>query len=86
MADGMTAGLPDEHLVPGHGNQPCAELLASLGSRGYAGMVVLEVNTRRAQTSEERRADLAESLAFTRHHLTVAARAKRPVVRHPGSR
>jgi sugar phosphate isomerase/epimerase len=70
MADGTAAGLPDEHLIPGHGTQPCAELLAGLGRRGYTGMVVLEVNTRRAQTTEERRADLAESLAFTRQHLT----------------
>jgi len=74
MADGTAPGLPDEHLVPGRGTQPCEELLASLGSRGYAGTVVLEVNTRRAQTSEERRADLAESLAFTRHHLAAAMR------------
>jgi hypothetical protein len=32
-------------------------------------MVVVEVNTRRALNSEERRADLAEALAFTRRHL-----------------
>jgi len=69
MADGTAPGLPDEHLIPGRGTQPCAELLASLGSRGYDGMVVLEVNTRRAETSEERRADLAEALDFTRQHL-----------------
>ena len=77
MADGTGPGLPDEHLVPGRGTQPCAALLASLGSRGYSGMVVLEVNTRRAQTSEERRADLSEALAFTRQHLGAAL--------HPGS-
>ena len=83
MADGTAPGLPDEHLIPGHGTQPCAELLASLGARGYAGMVVLEVSTRRAQTPEERRADLAESLAFTRQHLADPATAgpRRP----PGS-
>src|SRR5262249_37313251 len=57
MADGTTPGLPDEHLVPGHGTQPCADLLGSLGSRGYTGRVGLEVNTRRALTTEERRAD-----------------------------
>jgi sugar phosphate isomerase/epimerase len=74
MADGTAPGLPDEHLIPGHGTQPCAELLASLGTRGYPGMVVLEVNTRRAQTSEERRADLAEALMFTRQHLGAATR------------
>ncbi len=33
-------------------------------------MVVLEVNTRRALTREERMTDLAESLAFARKHLT----------------
>jgi sugar phosphate isomerase/epimerase len=74
MADGTAPGLPDEHLIPGRGTQPCAELLASLGSRGYDGMVVLEVNTRRAETSEERRADLAEALDFTRQHLGGARR------------
>jgi sugar phosphate isomerase/epimerase len=69
MADGSKPGLPDEHLVPGRGGQPCAELLQRLRSTGYAGVVVLEVNTRRALASEERQADLAEALAFTRHHL-----------------
>jgi sugar phosphate isomerase/epimerase len=76
MADGSAPGLPDEHLIPGRGSQPCADLLASLGSRGFSGMVVIEVNTRRAPTSEVRRADLAEALAFARHHLaTVQATA-----------
>jgi sugar phosphate isomerase/epimerase len=69
MADGTAPGLPDEHLIPGRGTQPCAELLANLGSRGYGGMVVVEVNTRRALNTEDRRADLAEALAFTRRHL-----------------
>ncbi len=73
MADGAKPGLPDEHLVPGRGSQPCAELLERLGSGGYAGMVVLEINTFRAVTSDERQADLAESLAFTRHHLQEGA-------------
>ena len=78
MADGTAPGLPDEHLIPGRGTQPCAELLASLGPRGYDGMVVLEVNTRRAQTSEERRADLAEALEFTREHLAAGGAGRKP--------
>jgi sugar phosphate isomerase/epimerase len=69
MADGTAPGLPDEHLIPGRGTQPCAELLQSLGRRGYSGTVVLEVNTRRAQSEDDRRADLAEALQFTRAHL-----------------
>jgi sugar phosphate isomerase/epimerase len=70
MADGTGATMPpDEHLVPGRGSQPCAELLRRLPASGYSGVVVLEVNTRRALTKEERLADLAEALEFTRKHL-----------------
>jgi sugar phosphate isomerase/epimerase len=76
MADGTGLAIPpDEHLVPGRGGQPCAELLRSLATRGFPGMVVLEVNTRRALSKEERVADLAESLEFTRRHLGLPGRA-----------
>jgi len=68
MADG-TGTNRDEHLVPGRGAQPCAPLLAKLAADGYPGVVVLEVNTRRAGTREARLADLAEALDFTRTHL-----------------
>jgi len=84
LADGTGAVMPpDEHLVPGRGNQPCAALLTRLSATGYAGSVVLEVNTRRALSKEERQADLAESLAFARTHLgqsaeRVAARSDAP--------
>ena len=43
-ADGGRLGR-DEHLVPGRGTQPCAELLASLPARGFAGTVAVEVST-----------------------------------------
>jgi sugar phosphate isomerase/epimerase len=69
MGDGTKPGLPDEHLVPGRGTQPCAELLGWLGSSGYEGIVVLEVSTHRAPTVGDRQADLAESLEFTRRNL-----------------
>jgi len=36
--------------------------------------VILEVSTRRAATPEDRRADLAEALAFAREHLTAGRR------------
>jgi sugar phosphate isomerase/epimerase len=71
MADGTGQGK-DEHLIPGRGNQPCAELLERLAVRGFTGNVVIEVNTRRAMTRDEREADLAEALAFTRLHLACA--------------
>jgi len=76
LADGTgapTGPIPDEHLVPGRGGQPCAELLALLSGTGYRGMVVVEVNTNRAPTNQARSADLAESLAFARQHLSLAA-------------
>ena len=76
LADGTgapTRALPDEHLVPGRGGQPCAELLTLLSATGYQGAVVVEVNTNRAPTREDREADLAESLAFARKHLAQAA-------------
>jgi sugar phosphate isomerase/epimerase len=74
LADGtgMPAGpIPDEHLVPGRGGQPCAELLGRLSGSGYRGVVVVEVKTNRAPTREDRLADLAESLAFARQHLSL---------------
>jgi sugar phosphate isomerase/epimerase len=72
MADG--SGMPnrDEHLVPGRGTQPCGPVLEKLSADGYSGIVVLEVNTRRATTREARLADLAEALDFTRRHLAAA--------------
>ncbi len=69
LGDGSKPGLPDEHLVPGRGNQPCAELLTWLSRTGYAGYVVLEVSTHRVPTVADRQADLAESLEFARKHL-----------------
>ena len=55
--------------MPGRGGQPCAELLERLVADGYRGTIVLEINTRRAASSEARESDLAEALAFTRLHL-----------------
>jgi sugar phosphate isomerase/epimerase len=69
LADGTKPGLPDEHLVPGRGAQPCRELLELLPGTGYTGAVVIEISTRRAQTAQERRADLAESLRFAKAYL-----------------
>lgn len=73
LADGTgtpNGPFPDEHLVPGRGTQPCAELLHRLAAENFPGVVVLEVNTRRALSREDRLSDLAESLAFAREHLT----------------
>jgi len=65
-------GPRDEHLVPGRGTQPCAELLETLAEQEFSGTVVVEVNTRRAESRADREADLAEALAFTRLNLVAA--------------
>lgn len=85
MADAMGAGLAhvhlgdgtgegrDEHLVPGRGSQPCAELLASLAGRGFTGAVAVEVATRGAKSRAVREADLRAALEFARQHLAAPA-------------
>jgi sugar phosphate isomerase/epimerase len=72
IADGM-GSAKDEHLVPGRGTQPCAEVLETLAARGFDGTVVVEINTRRAQAPAERETDIAEALAFTRLNLAAPA-------------
>ncbi|RKS70779.1 sugar phosphate isomerase/epimerase [Actinomadura pelletieri DSM 43383] len=74
LADGVGITNKDEHLVPGRGNQPCAEMLESLAEGGFGGHIVMEINTRRASSRVERMEDLAEALAFTRLHLAAADR------------
>src|SRR5215213_2910811 len=71
LGDGTGEGR-DEHLVPGRGNQPCAELLGSLAVRGFTGAVAVEVATRKASSRAVREADLRESLEFARRHLAPA--------------
>jgi sugar phosphate isomerase/epimerase len=77
LADGV-GSAKDEHLVPGRGTQPCVQLLERLAARGFDGTVVVEINTRRAETRAQREADLAEALAFTRLNLAAPAAAGNP--------
>ncbi len=80
LADG--SGAPrDEHLVPGRGIQPCAEVLQRLADSGYDGVVVVEINTRRCRTRYERAEQLAESLLYARLHLQPTAHREREVAR-----
>jgi sugar phosphate isomerase/epimerase len=67
LADG-SGSARDEHLVPGRGGQPCAEVLGLLAASGFRGHVIVEVSTRKAD-EVQRELDLAESLAFARLHL-----------------
>lgn len=72
LTDGSDSAK-DEHLVPGRGRMQADAFCRQLASNGFAGHVVLEINTRRCDTTEERVADLRESLEFAREHLVKPA-------------
>ena len=71
LTDG-SGSAKDEHLIPGRGRQPVAELLEHLATTRFTGHVVLEVNTRRSPNRAGRESDLIEGLAFTRLHFAAA--------------
>jgi sugar phosphate isomerase/epimerase len=58
----------DEHLLPGQGSEPVAEVLRLLAAGDWTGQIVAEVNTRSARSERERLAMLADTLAFARTH------------------
>lgn len=65
---GDGTGRPnDEHLVPGRGVARCAEVLSAIDP-GFTGDLVVEVSTR-SLDRDDRLADLAEALEFTRRHF-----------------
>ncbi|MEU4318609.1 sugar phosphate isomerase/epimerase [Nocardia fluminea] len=77
LADGRGAAH-DEHLVPGDGTQPCAQLCEHLIHTGFRGHAVAEINTQNARTTAERSAQLARTLEFARRHLTGATPDPQP--------
>ncbi len=68
LCDGSGAST-DEHLVPGRGTQPAAQICRQLAASDFAGHVILEVTTSGARTATEREVLLTESLQFAREHL-----------------
>ena len=68
LCDGNGAST-DEHLVPGRGTQPTAEVCQMLAGSDFAGHVILEVTTSGASGAAERESLLTESLQFARTHL-----------------
>ncbi|KQY08105.1 hypothetical protein ASD37_09155 [Mycobacterium sp. Root135] len=68
LCDGSGAST-DEHLVPGRGTQPTAEICQMLAASNFAGHVILEVTTSGVRTAIEREQLLIESLEFARRHL-----------------
>lgn len=68
LADGRGAAH-DEHLIPGEGTQPCAQVCEFLARNGFQGQVVIEANTQNARTTASRAAMLSRALDFARTHL-----------------
>ncbi len=64
----------DEHLMPGFGSQPVAEVLQHLAVKGWSGSIVAEVNTRKAKDQRDRVRMLRETLEFAREHTQVHQR------------
>lgn len=71
LTDG-SGSTKDEHLVPGRGTQPCAEVLHSLAERSFEGAVIVEISTRTV-APDQRWVDLDESLQFARRNLAPQA-------------
>lgn len=67
IADGSGSNK-DEHMVPGRGDQPCAEFLRQATDAGFSGEIVVEINTRKMSDAETKEAALLEALAFSRLH------------------
>ncbi len=72
LTDG-SGSVKDEHLVPGRGDQQAGLVLEHLAEQGFAGHVVLEINSRKSGSRAQREEDLAESLAFARRHLATTS-------------
>lgn len=66
----------DEHLLPGRGREPVADVLEALAARGWDGAIVAEVNTRKAKTEQERLDLLRETLEFARRHTHQSLRRR----------
>ena len=70
LTDG-SGSAKDEHLVPGRGDMEAASFLRHLATSGFDGEIVVEINTRKCGSREEREDDLRESLEFAREHFAV---------------
>ncbi|TXN30080.1 sugar phosphate isomerase/epimerase family protein [Lacisediminihabitans profunda] len=77
----------DEHLLPGYGTEPVAEVLEHLAAQNWTGQVVAEVNTRKARTEQERLNMLRETLDFAKAKLgaeSTVHRGRGSTVGYPG--
>lgn len=69
----------DEHLIPGRGTEPVAEVLHYLAKRDWDGTIASEVMTRKARGMAAKEAILRETLEFAREHIAAGAAARETV-------
>ncbi len=63
----------DEHLLPGRGAQPVAEVLRLLAERAFDGAIVAEINTRSCGSDDDERLELLrETVEFARQNIALA--------------
>ena len=67
----------DQHLIPGDGTEPVAEVLEYLAREDWDGSVVAEVNTRKVRNEEQRLDLLGQTLSFAREKLSQEPRVRR---------
>lgn len=70
LTDGSGHTLRDEHLVPGDGDQPVAEILQRLARRGWGGSVIVEIATGTSRNFEAKLAPIKRSLTLARRELS----------------
>jgi sugar phosphate isomerase/epimerase len=73
----------DEHLVPGRGTQPVAEVLQYLVAKKWSGSIIAEVNTRKAKSEQERLELLRDTIDFARRHLGQTGRQRSTAPANP---
>lgn len=75
LCDGLSGNgtdnkIFDEHLMPGKGNQPVADVLQHLALSKWEGHIVAEINTRKAKTNSQRLEMLKHTRKYAQHWLT----------------
>lgn len=69
LTDGNGRTFKDEHLVPGEGTQPAAEILRLLAARAWYGSIVVEISTGGGRSLAAKMPAIRRSLEFARREL-----------------
>lgn len=69
LTDGSGTTLKDEHLIPGEGDQPVAEILHRLVRSDWYGSIVVEISTGKTRSLAKKLPAIRQSLEFARREL-----------------